>query len=39
MIENFDNWESLPSLSDADAATLAAVAADILDSKRAITSP
>lgn len=34
MIENFDNWENLPSLADADAATLAAVAADILDSKK-----
>ena len=34
MIENFENWENLPSLADADAATLAAVAADILDAKK-----
>ena len=34
MIENFENWENLPSLADADAATLAEIAADILDAKK-----
>lgn len=32
---SFENWENLPSLSDADARTLAETARDVLDAKKA----
>ena len=34
MIENFDNWENLPSLAEAGSAELAEVISFVLDSKK-----